>query len=155
MVDGLRRVDTIEELARVLRQLRRREARERHRPELTYREIAAKTGCSVGVIGDYFSGKVLPPTDRFDALIQLLGAAPAEQGELATARDRVAERRRHPKPAAGPAIAPHQLPAGVRGFAGRYRQLAALDALLTDRGQAVMTVVISGTAGVGKPNPRI
>lgn len=47
-----------------------------------------------GIIGDYFSGKRLPPTDRFDDLVRLLGASPAEQGALATARDRVEEKQR-------------------------------------------------------------
>jgi Helix-turn-helix domain len=80
-------------LARLLRQLRRRQARQRGETTLTYRELAAKTGWSWGIIGEYFAGNVLPPTDRFDVLIQLLGATPAEQGWLATARDRVEEYR--------------------------------------------------------------
>ncbi|MGH3681752.1 MAG: BTAD domain-containing putative transcriptional regulator, partial [Natronosporangium sp.] len=89
---------TSAELARRLHQLRRRDARRRGAPELTYRELAAKTGWSLGIIAQYFSGKTLPPVDRFDLLVQLLGAAPAEQGGLATYRDRVAEQRRRPVP---------------------------------------------------------
>jgi len=87
-------MDDLADLARSLRQLRRREARRRGDSELTYREIAAKTGWSRGIIGEYFAGKVLPPTDRFDVLSRLLGATPAEQGALATARDRIEEARR-------------------------------------------------------------
>lgn len=82
------------ELVRLLRQLRRRDARRRGGPELTYREIAARTGWSLGIVAHYFSGKTLPPVDRFDELIRLLGAAPAEQGRLATVRDRADEQRR-------------------------------------------------------------
>jgi tetratricopeptide (TPR) repeat protein len=91
------RVLTVAELGSLLRELRRREAREHGGAPLTYRELAAKTGWSRGSIGEYFSGRILPPTDRFDHLIVLLGATPDEQRALATARDRVEERRRgHP-----------------------------------------------------------
>ncbi|HEX9339125.1 MAG TPA: helix-turn-helix transcriptional regulator [Pseudonocardiaceae bacterium] len=99
--DGVR-IDTQEGLARALRQLRRRLARQRNDAPLTYRELAATTGWAHGVIGDYFAGKTLPPTDRFDVLVGLLGATPAEQGQLATARDQVEEVRR-----LRPKIRPH------------------------------------------------
>lgn len=46
------------------------------------------------MIGDYFAGKTLPPTDRFDILVELLDTTPAERRRLATARDRVEELRR-------------------------------------------------------------
>src|SRR5215510_4567734 len=69
---------TVHDLARLLRQLRRREARKREGSELTYRELAGRTGWSVGIIGEYFNGRILPPTDRFDVLVRLLGATPAE-----------------------------------------------------------------------------
>jgi hypothetical protein len=88
------RIDTQDGLARALRQLRRRLARRCNDAQLTYRELAAATGWAHGVIGDYFAGKTLPPTDRFDVLVTLLGATPAEQHGLATARDRVEELRR-------------------------------------------------------------
>lgn len=90
----LTHVDTQDGLARALRQLRRRMARRQNDTPITYRELAARTGWAHGVIGDYFAGKTLPPTNRFDILIVLLGATPAEQGRLATARDRVEELRR-------------------------------------------------------------
>ncbi|MBP2337130.1 tetratricopeptide (TPR) repeat protein [Saccharothrix coeruleofusca] len=48
-----------------------------------------------------------------------------------------------------PAERPRQLPLAVRGFTGRARQLAALDALLADEGGPVVATV-DGTAGVGK-----
>ncbi|MCW6005435.1 tetratricopeptide repeat protein [Micromonospora sp. CPCC 205371] len=151
MGGALTEIETREDLARALRHLRRREAHERCLPELTYRELAAKTGWSVGVIGGYFSGKVLPSTNRFDTLVRLLGATPAEQGALATARDRVADRDRvaaDEPPSATSPLAPRQLPADVYGFTGRAGQLAELDKLLDGPGAVV--AVVSGTAGVGK-----
>ncbi|HEX4705750.1 MAG TPA: helix-turn-helix domain-containing protein, partial [Pseudonocardiaceae bacterium] len=137
---------TLAELAQVLRELRRRHARRLHSAEPTYRELAAATGWSHGIIGEYLAGRVLPPTDRFDVLVRLLGATPAEQGVLATARDRVDEGRRRGSLIAG---VPRQLPLDVFGFTGRVGQLAELDALLERRSVALISAV-AGTAGVGK-----
>jgi len=138
-------VTTLDGLGRLLRELRRRQARQHGRSPVTYRELAVTTGWSHGVVGAYLSGQVLPPTDRFDVLIRLLGATPAEQGRLATARDRVEEGRRAvPAPAPGP----RQLPAALPAFAGRAETLAGLDRWLDHAGHGV--VAISGTAGVGK-----
>lgn len=141
-------VRTLDELAELLRSLRRRHARRAGAAPLSYRELAAATGWSHGIVGEYLAGRVLPPTDRFDTLVRLLGATPAEQGALATARDRVEELRRV-RPA-GPPV-PRQLPAEPPGFTGRAGDLAVLDELLLlgDRaGSAV--VAVSGTGGVGK-----
>jgi tetratricopeptide (TPR) repeat protein len=147
-------VATLADLAALLRQLRRREARQEGATPLTYRELAAKTGWSRGILGEYFAGRVLPPTDRFDVLIRLLGATPTEQGWLATARDRIEESRRAPAPARAPRAAPptRQLPPAVPGFAGRAAQLAALDVLLDPAPASPMALItaVSGTAGVGK-----
>jgi tetratricopeptide (TPR) repeat protein len=134
---------TVDDLARVLRELRRRHARRTGGAELTYRELAAATGWSHGIVGEYLTGRILPPTGRFDALIRLLGATPAEQGVLATARDRIEEDRRHRVPSG----VPRQLPADVFGFTGRASQLDALDAFI-DGGPRLAAV--TGTAGVGK-----
>jgi tetratricopeptide (TPR) repeat protein len=162
-------VQTLPELAALLRELRRRHARQqpsggattRGGAGFTYRGLAAAAGWSHGIIGEYLSGRVLPPTGRFDTLIALLGASSAEQGALATARDRVEENRRQasgPRAAAGggagqscPPV-PHQLPMDVRGFTGRARQLADLDALLDCEGPrpAALICAVAGTAGVGK-----
>ncbi len=144
---------SLQDLALVLRELRRRHARLRGTAELTYRELAARTGWSHGIIGEYLAGRILPPTDRFDALIRLLGATPEEQGALATARDRVEEGRRSPAAAAaGGATVPRQLPAEAFGFSGRAGPLEELDALLSHGapGRAVVISAVSGTAGVGK-----
>lgn len=150
---GAAAVRTVEDLARLLRRLRRREARRRGGTELTYREIAARGGWSHAMVAAYLTGKTLPPTDRFDTLVQLLGATPAEQGALATARDRVEEdRRTRPDlPGAGAITpVPRQLPAGVFGFTGREAYLKELDQLLPDDGRAVGIAAITGPAGVGK-----
>ncbi|WP_089155468.1 helix-turn-helix domain-containing protein [Micromonospora sp. NBS 11-29] len=161
----LRAVDatrTVPELAGLLRELRRREARQQGETQLTYRQLAAKTGWSRGVIGEYFAGNILPPTERFDVLIRLLGATVSEQGALATARDRVEEARRRPDPDGAatvrtgggrgrgrpaPLPVPRQLPPALPGFVGRAEQLAQLDA---GGDPASTVVVLSGTAGVGK-----
>lgn len=87
---------TLDDLAKLLRHLRRRNARAHGHNPLTYRELAKTTGWALGVISDYFNGKILPPIDRFDALVRLLGATPAEQGALAAIRDRVEEHQRRP-----------------------------------------------------------
>jgi tetratricopeptide (TPR) repeat protein len=148
------RARTLEDLAELLRALRRRFARYSRDSELTYREMAARTGWSQTAMAEYFTAKTLPPTDRFDALVTLLGATAAEQGALAEARDRVEEQRRtgH-QAAASPALAtPRQLPAAPRRFAGRAAELAALTDLLEQAPaqRAVVISAISGTAGIGK-----
>lgn len=142
---------TLGELAGLLRTLRRRHARQRRDSELSYRELAARTGWSHTAIAEYFTGKTLPPIDRFDILIGLLGATRGEQGALATARDRVAEHhRRTPRRTGGRArtSAVRQLPAEVAGFSGRAEHLALLDAFLADPRAAITAV--SGRSGVGK-----
>jgi tetratricopeptide (TPR) repeat protein len=148
----------VEDLARLLRELRRRDARQRRDAPLTFRQLASRTGWSFTVISQYFAGKVLPPTDRFDGLVRLLGATPAEQRALATARDRVEELRREARgEASGGAVVsgvvPQALPAPVPSFTGRQAELRALSSALGGgdgtRG-AVLVFVIIGTAGVGK-----
>ena len=147
-------VRTVADLARVLRQLRRREARRRGDAQLTYRELAAKTGWSRSLIGLYLSGQALPPTDRFDVLVQLLGASPTEQGVLATVRDRVEESRLAgigEGPTGARPVVPRALPAPPPHFTGRERERGTLTGLLKpDLGARVVVAVIGGTAGVGK-----
>jgi tetratricopeptide (TPR) repeat protein len=154
-------VRTVADLARLLRQLRRREARHRGDSQLTYRELAAKTGWSRSLIGLYLSGQALPPTDRFDVLVQLLGATPAEQGVLATIRDRVEEGRHAGAVAGGDAggrrderlLVPRALPAPPPHFIGRESERRMLTQLMqahADPGGSVAVAVIGGTAGVGK-----
>src|SRR5512142_31189 len=122
---------TRQELARLLRDLRRRQARERIGKPLSYRELAASTGWGTGTVSNYFTGKVLPPTDRFDVLVRLLGATAPEQGALATFRDRVEEchlGRQAPETRPTSPV-PRQLPAPPMPFVGRADELAAMTAL--------------------------
>ena len=151
-VAGAAAVQTPAELAALLRALRRRHAR-RHDSELTYRAMASRIGCSQTAIAEYFTAKTIPPTNRFDALVGLLGATRAELGALATARDRVDEHRRnghHPGPQRRDV--PRQLPTALRHFSGRDSELAELDRLLgrAPAAETVLVAVISGTAGIGK-----
>ncbi|GIH02553.1 hypothetical protein Rhe02_06200 [Rhizocola hellebori] len=156
MVEAATAVDTLADLAKLLRQLRRRHARLGDGRELTYREIAAKTGWSPAMVGSYLTGTALPPTDRFDVLVCLFGAGPKEQGALATARDRVAEGRHQTetpqRSGSADPIVPRQLPLPVAGFTGRAEHLASLDTVLAER-IATSTTAISavlGPAGIGK-----
>jgi tetratricopeptide (TPR) repeat protein/transcriptional regulator with XRE-family HTH domain len=149
---------TPEDLAGLLRNLRRRHARSRRDSTLTYRELAARTGWSQTAIAEYFTARTLPPTDRLDALLEVLGAAPAERRALADARDRVEEagraaKKRRPAVSAAPPALPRQLPAAPRWFTGRTRELARLDAALAEPPESGGTLVISaigGTGGIGK-----
>jgi len=150
-------VQTPDELAVLLRALRRRHARRGQESELTYRTMASRTGFSQTAIAEYFTARTIPPTDRFDSLVRLLGATRAEQSALATARDRVDECRRNvhqrapatARPARG---TPRQLPTAMRHFSGRQQELAELDFLLDQALDAgtVLVMAISGTAGIGK-----
>ncbi|GIJ43533.1 hypothetical protein Val02_04190 [Virgisporangium aliadipatigenens] len=141
-------VATVADLAAVLRRLRLRQARAIGAHRVSYRALAKKAGWSHGIVGGYLSGTSLAPADRFDALTQLLGATPAEQRALATARDRVEELRRAAGPVARPV--PRHLPPDVAGFTGRVTELAFLDALVTPPVDGVRIVSVTGTAGVGK-----
>lgn len=155
---------TLEDLAALLRDLRRRHARERRDSPLTYRELAGRTGWSQAAIAEYFTGRTLPPTDRFDALVEVLGARPAERGALADARDRLEENQRRarsrparrPEPPAGdsapasgtvPAPGPAPAPAGARerpAYSGP-RQLPPDTALFTGRdGELASLLALAG-----------
>ncbi|BCJ55194.1 hypothetical protein Asp14428_66690 [Actinoplanes sp. NBRC 14428] len=114
---------------------------------LSYREIAARAGWSHGIVGEYLGGRVLPPPDRLDLLLRLLGATPAERQSLNAARDRLEDPQAAP---VGAAI--RQLPAGVGGFTGRRPALDELDRLLGAAGPspAVVISAVSGMAGIGK-----
>lgn len=148
-------VDSVTDLAALLRRLRRKQARRRGEPELTYREIAARTGWAASTVGEYFTGRTLPPTDRFDVLVRLLEASPAEQGVLATARDQVEERRRSRQRIVELAPAPGPAPQAVRltgvPTVGRDGELALLNQAIAEVGQGHGgTVFILGEAGIGK-----
>ena len=98
LVEAAAAVQSLAELAELLRALRRRHARAHRDSSLTYRELAQRSGWSQAAIAEYFTGRTLPPTDRFDALLEVLGAATSEQRALAGARDRVEENQRRARP---------------------------------------------------------
>lgn len=131
---------TLSRLGTVLRDLRRRQARSTGERPLTYRELAERTGWSHGIVGEYFAGRVLPPSGRFDLLVRLLGATATELGSLATLRDQVEEQRSRRD------TRPRELPAAGSEIVGRTAELSGLAAML----EAGRPVVISGMAGVGK-----
>ncbi|HWS33628.1 MAG TPA: ATP-binding protein [Actinoplanes sp.] len=142
-------VTTVSELGALLRRLRLRLGHRKGRSVPSYRELANANGWSHGAVGGYLSGLVLPPVDRFDTLVLQLGASEAEQGALASARDRVDERRRSTGPATD---APCFLPVALPSFIGRTAELAALDTLHGEYSRAGVTTVavICGGAGIGK-----
>ena len=173
IVEAAAAVRSLEDLAGVLRDLRRRHARAHRGSSLTYRELAAQTGWSHAAIAEYFTAQTLAPTDRFDALLEVLGAGPAELRALADARDRVEETQRRakgrrfasaltaasPGPGRGPGPGPgrtgtgtaRQLPPDTALFTGRGEELAQLLALAerTRAGLAPGTAVISAIGGMG------
>jgi len=161
LIQRANQVRSTKDLANLLRALRRRHARDRQDSELTYRELAARTGWSHTAIAEYLTGRTLPPTDRLDALLRVLGASTAQQGAVATARDRVEELRRNGQPpAASPEgepggaawPVPRQLPAAPPHFVGRAAEVAALLGLADQPLEpgTVMISAVAGMAGVGK-----
>ncbi|HEY2578613.1 MAG TPA: tetratricopeptide repeat protein [Streptosporangiaceae bacterium] len=123
---------------------------------LSQEELAERAGLSVKTVGNLERGRARRPYRRS---LQLLADAMQLTGplrdEFLAAGRRTAQR---PEAPASPVrraevVVPRQLPAGVRQFAGRATELAALDALLNQAEDASGTAVISaigGTAGVGK-----
>lgn len=170
---------SLEDLAELLRTLRRRYARTNRDSTLTYRELAGRTGWSQAAIAEYFTARTLAPTDRFDALVEVLGATPTELRALADARDRVEESRRRgkqphrtrpetdrspgpmpapiPTPAATPAPTPaptpvpRQLPSDTALFTGRDEELRRLIELVEGAAAAAApgTVAVSAIDGMG------
>ncbi|MBB5960740.1 transcriptional regulator with XRE-family HTH domain [Saccharothrix tamanrassetensis] len=140
-------------MASVLHGLRLRQARERRDAKLTYRELADLTGLSRSAINEYFTGKVLPPTDRFDVLLDAFGVEEDERRALATARDRVEEHLHAERSGGAPRRrVPRELPPPVSSFTGRSSELAALDHLARTAADPTGSAIaaVCGTAGVGK-----
>jgi tetratricopeptide (TPR) repeat protein/transcriptional regulator with XRE-family HTH domain len=134
-------------LGDLLRQLRNRQL-------LTQEEVAERAGLSVGTVGGLEAGRInRPRSASVRALADLLARTDEERRHLiAAASGDVAGRAGVTFAAASPV--PAQLPADVRGFAGREEHLYWLQALLSEASKGSPTAVVisamSGTAGVGK-----
>ena len=168
VVEAAKQAGSLEDLAGLLRAMRRRHTRQSRDSALTYRELAQRTGWSRSAIAEYFTARTLPPADRFDALLTVLGASPVELRALADARDRVEEERRRVVPqnqdtpsrspsrpaahigrASPPSgTSPRRLPPDTGLFTGRQEELARLLAL-AERTLAERTLAANspGTAG--------
>lgn len=142
---------------------------------LSQQELAERSGLSIRAISNLERGRARwphPGTVRRlavalglsdDARTQFLGAAvrrpvpaadaPAADAPAADAPPTVALADQLPSADRGPVV-PRQMPAPVRQFVGRQTELASLTRplgpALTCAPTAMMTVVVSGTAGVGK-----
>jgi tetratricopeptide (TPR) repeat protein/transcriptional regulator with XRE-family HTH domain len=143
---------------------------------LTQEQLAARAGLSARAVSDIERGRVRYPRpesvrllgcalgltglelDRFRALARAAYWAGRDEGQEA---DGDGSGRQPDLPAVDPLNAtrchdpgriPAQLPLDVRGFTGRNRELAGLDALLdaTTGSNSVVIAAIVGTAGVGK-----
>ncbi|NUR63427.1 MAG: tetratricopeptide repeat protein [Catenulispora sp.] len=163
LVEAAEQAGSLEDLAGLLRAMRRRHTRQSRDSTLTYREMAQRTGWSRSAIAEYFTARTLPPADRFDALLTVLGAAPVELRALADARDRVEEVRRRvvpqnqDTPSRAPArpaapvtraspqsgTAPRRLPPDTGLFTGRQEELARL----LELAERTLAADSPGTAG--------
>jgi tetratricopeptide (TPR) repeat protein/transcriptional regulator with XRE-family HTH domain len=122
-------------------------AAHRRRLSLTQEELAVRAGLSDRTIREIEAGRVAAPrAASVRALADAFGLAGRVREEFVAGTD----------PAVGPGASrpvPAQLPADVRGFAGRTGALQRLDAVLAaavDTPTAVLISAVSGTAGVGK-----
>ena len=130
----------------------------REREMLSQEELADRSTLSVRTIRGLESDRGSRPRGRSVRLLaEALGLADEDRERLFDAA-RAVPARSGPGPAEPPAAArstpaagvPAQLPSDVADFTGRSTQLDHLDALMAERSQAAATVVISGSAGVGK-----
>lgn len=85
------RVRNRADLARELERLRAWAARSSGRKRISLERIAGLTGIPRSTVHSYLRGTRLPPADALDAIVQALGAAPAEQSAWAHALERVVE----------------------------------------------------------------
>jgi tetratricopeptide (TPR) repeat protein/transcriptional regulator with XRE-family HTH domain len=133
-------VGTLADLARVLSGLREREVR--RGAQLSYRQIAARAGISLGAVASYLNGGRLPASERFALLVEVLGADDTERAALGAAWRRIAS--------PGPGAVPRALPAQPYGFTGRGQHLARLEGLLDAAPLPIRCAAITGMPGVGK-----
>lgn len=122
----------------------------RLRSGLTQEGLADKAGLSARGLRELEAGRVRTP--RMSSVASLaealnLSGEERERFFLAAYADTAAGTTEPSEP-------PRQLPADVRAFTGRERELAMLDGLLTEggtgTGSPLAIVAVTGTAGVGK-----
>ena len=128
---------------------------------LSQEVLAERAGLSVRAVRDLERGRTGAPhpgsLHRLADALALQGRARAEflelgQGPAGPAANS-APPRGHVPPADSALVVPRQLPASVRKFVGRERELATLAGLAGQAGSTTEAVVISaidGTAGIGK-----
>ena len=123
----------------------------RRRLGITPEELAHKTGVSARGIRKIEANQTAAPrpvTPRLLAEAFALAGSDRDrfcESALAEVADQPPRR-----------VTPALLPADVTGFIGRAGHLARLDAIAAaaaDQPTAVVVCAVSGTAGVGKPNP--
>jgi tetratricopeptide (TPR) repeat protein/transcriptional regulator with XRE-family HTH domain len=121
---------------------------------LSQQQLADRSGLSIRAVRNIEHGRThWPYRDSLTRLADALGLQGAIRTEFLCA---VPRRRLAPQvPGTGPAkvlIVPRQLPAPVRQFVGRKRELAELTGLLGQPGARPAAVIsaIGGTPGVGK-----
>jgi len=146
------------DLARELDLLRARATAGTLRARVTLEELARRVGMPRSTVHRYVTGRTVAPSAVLDRIVIALGASPVEQREWNEAWYRV-----HGQPDAAVAPVPCGLPAPVRGFAGRAREMALLTDLVTAPGapastgaslgtatDGVVLVAVSGGPGIGK-----
>jgi transcriptional regulator with XRE-family HTH domain len=120
---------------------------------LTQEELATRAGLSVRAVSDMERGRTRRPFLRsVRQLANALDLAPPERAQLIAAAEPAAALGRPDDWAPGfVSPVPRQLPCGPARFTGRAEELGVLAGLAGRAGQEAGTsVVISGTAGVGK-----
>jgi transcriptional regulator with XRE-family HTH domain len=128
---------------------------------LTQEDLAQKAGLSVRAVADIERGRTSRPYRRS---VVMLAEALGLSGQDLTAFTRAARSHSASDPVARPAletrhsdswepVVPRQLPAAVRGFAGRSAELSTLAGLADQAGMPGLPAVITaitGIPGVGK-----
>lgn len=130
---------------------------------LSQEELAARSGISSRAIGNLERGTRRPYPRSVRLVATALGLSSAVSDELIATYRRMSAGPGPPDGANGPpdppiaapsdpaAVAPRQLPAAIRHFAGRAAELASLDRWLEQiAGGAMVISAINGMAGVGK-----
>jgi hypothetical protein len=139
-----RRVRGLGDLARELDLLRARATVGTLRAKVTLEDLARRVGMPRSTLHRYVTGRTVAPSAALDRIVIALGASPAEQREWNEAWYRV-----RGQPDAPVVPIPCGLPAPVRVFAGRGREMAVLTDLVAPA-DGVVLAAVSGGPGTGK-----